>query len=96
MNVAISEDVTKQIFNSGYSYTRITRFSIGMVVVITLLVTKMMHSMLHFFFFFFFFVGWGGGGGSIVFNPAILNKRQNFLKVVVHVIMIDQCNQTAR
>ena len=37
--------------------------------------------------------------GSIVYNRAIeynRNKRQNFLKVVVNEIIIDQCNQTAR
>ena len=34
--------------------------------------------------------------GSIVYNRAIVYKRHNFLKVVVHVIIIDQCNQTAR
>ena len=34
--------------------------------------------------------------GSIVYNRAIQYKRQDFLKVVVHVIIIDQCNQTAR
>ena len=34
--------------------------------------------------------------GSIVYNRAIVYKHQNFLKVVVHVIIIDQCNQTAR
>ena len=34
--------------------------------------------------------------GSIVYNRFIIYKRQNFLKVVVHVIIIDQCNQTAR
>ena len=34
--------------------------------------------------------------GSIVHNRAIVYKHQNFLKVVVHVIIIDQCNQTAR
>ena len=26
----------------------------------------------------------------------IVYKRQNFLKIIVHVIIIDQCNQTAR
>ena len=31
--------------------------------------------------------------GPIVYNRAIVHKRQNFLKVVVHVIIIDQCNQ---
>ena len=30
-----------------------------------------------------------------VSNQAIAYKCQNFLKVVVHVIIIDQCNQTA-
>ena len=30
--------------------------------------------------------------GSIVYNRAIVYKRYNFLKVVVHVIIIDQCN----
>ena len=34
--------------------------------------------------------------GSIVHNRAIVYKRQHVLKVVVHVIIIDQCNQTAR
>ena len=33
---------------------------------------------------------------SIVYNGAIVHKRQNFLKEVVHVIIIDQCNQTVR
>ena len=33
--------------------------------------------------------------GSIVDNRAIEYKRQNVLKVVVHVIFIDQCNQSA-
>ena len=33
---------------------------------------------------------------SIVYSKAIEYRRQNFLKVVVHVIIIDQCNQTAR
>ena len=35
---------------------------------------------------------------SILYNWVIVYKRQNFLKihVVVHVIIIDQCNQTAR
>ena len=32
----------------------------------------------------------------VVYNKAIVYKRQNVLKVVVHVIIIDQCNQTAR
>ena len=32
----------------------------------------------------------------IVYNRAIVNKQQIFLKVEVHVIFIDQCNQTAR
>ena len=32
---------------------------------------------------------------SVVYNRAIVYKRQNFLKVVVHVITIEQCNQTA-
>ena len=30
--------------------------------------------------------------GPIVYNRAIVNKRQSFLKVVVLVIIIDQCN----
>ena len=34
--------------------------------------------------------------GSIVDNQAIEYKCQNFHKVAVHVIIIDQCNQTAR
>ena len=36
--------------------------------------------------------------GSIVYNRAIVYKRQNFLTVFVHVIIIDQieCNQTGR
>ena len=34
--------------------------------------------------------------GSILYNRAIIYKRQNFLKIVIHVIIIDQCNQTAR
>ena len=33
---------------------------------------------------------------SSVYNRALVYKRQNFLKIVVHVIMADQCNQTAR
>ena len=33
--------------------------------------------------------------GSIVYNRAIVYKRQKFLKLVVHVIIIEQCNQTA-
>ena len=32
---------------------------------------------------------------SIVYNRAIVYKRQSFLKVVVHAIITDQCNQTA-
>ena len=34
--------------------------------------------------------------GSIVYNRAIVYKRQIFLKIVVHVIIIEECNQTAR
>ena len=34
--------------------------------------------------------------GSIVYNRAMVYKRQTFLKVVVHMIIIDQRNQTAR
>ena len=34
--------------------------------------------------------------GSIVYNRAIGYKGRNFLKVVVHVIIIDQYNQSAR
>ena len=34
--------------------------------------------------------------GSIVYNSAIVYNRQNFLKVAVHMIIIDQYNQTAR
>ena len=34
--------------------------------------------------------------GLIAYNRAIVYKPQNFLKVVVHVIIIDQSNQTAR
>ena len=34
--------------------------------------------------------------GSIIYNRAILYKRQKFLKLVADVIIIDQCNQTAR
>ena len=30
--------------------------------------------------------------GSIVYNRAIVYKRQNFLQIVVHVIITDQCN----
>ena len=30
---------------------------------------------------------------SIVYNRTIVYERQNFLKIVVHVIIIDQCNQ---
>ena len=36
------------------------------------------------------FIGW------IVYKRAIVYNLQKFLKVVVHVIIIDQCNQTAR
>ena len=32
----------------------------------------------------------------IVYNRAIVYKRQNFVKVVVHVIIIGQCNHIAR
>ena len=34
--------------------------------------------------------------GSIVYSQAIVHKHQNFLKVVVHliIIIIDQCNPT--
>ena len=31
---------------------------------------------------------------SIVYNRAIVYKRKNFLKVVVHVMTTDRCNQT--
>ena len=35
--------------------------------------------------------------GSVVYNRVVIvHKRQNFLWVVVHVIVIDQCNQTVR
>ena len=34
--------------------------------------------------------------GSIAYNRATVYNHQNFLKVVVHVIIIDQSNQTAR
>ena len=34
--------------------------------------------------------------GSIGYTRSIVYKRQNFLKVVVHVIIIDQCIQTTR
>ena len=34
--------------------------------------------------------------GSIVCNSAIIYKRQNFFQVVLHVIIIEQCNQTVR
>ena len=33
--------------------------------------------------------------GSVVYNRAIVYKRQIFLKVLVDVIIIEQCNQTA-
>ena len=33
--------------------------------------------------------------GSIVYSQAIVYQRQNFLKAVLYVIIIDQCNQTA-
>ena len=33
---------------------------------------------------------------DFVYNRAIVYKRHNFLQVIVHVIIIDQCNQTAR
>ena len=33
--------------------------------------------------------------GSIVYHGAIIYKCQNFLKVIVHMITVDQCNQTA-
>ena len=42
------------------------------------------------FFFVVFFIG------LIVNNRAIVYKHQHFLKVVVHVIIIDQRNQTGR
>ena len=32
---------------------------------------------------------------SIIYNRAIVYKRHIFLKVVVHVFIVDQCNQTA-
>ena len=32
--------------------------------------------------------------GSIIYNWTIVYKRQSFLKVVIQVIIIDQCNQT--
>ena len=35
-------------------------------------------------------------GRLFTISRAIEYKRQNFLKVVVHVVIIDQCNQTAR
>ena len=34
--------------------------------------------------------------GSTVYNQAIVYKRQNFHKVVVHAIVIDQRKQTDR
>ena len=34
--------------------------------------------------------------GSIVYNRAIVYKRQNFFMVIVIKIITDQCNQTAR
>ena len=34
--------------------------------------------------------------GPIVYNPTIVYLHNNFLKVVVHVIIIDQLNQAAR
>ena len=42
---------------------------------------------------------WGSAGtgfvfGSVVYNQAIVYKCQTFLKVVVHMIIIDLCNQT--
>ena len=33
--------------------------------------------------------------GSVVYNQAIVYKCQNFLKVAVHLIIVDQSNQTA-
>ena len=33
--------------------------------------------------------------GSIVYNLAMVDISQNFLQVVVHVIITDQCNQSA-
>ena len=33
-------------------------------------------------------------GVDFVYNLAIVYKRQNFLKVVVHMMTTDQCNQT--
>ena len=33
---------------------------------------------------------------SMVYNRAIVYESKIFLKVVVHMIIIDQCNQTAR
>ena len=32
--------------------------------------------------------------GSIVYNQTIVYTRQNFLQEIVHVNIIDQCNQT--
>ena len=34
--------------------------------------------------------------GSIVYNRVIVYMTPNFFKVVVHVIIFDQCNQTVR
>ena len=34
--------------------------------------------------------------GSIVYNRAIVYKRQNFIKVVVYVIIIDQWSSATR
>ena len=34
--------------------------------------------------------------GSIIYNLSIVYIRQNFLEIVVHVILIDQLNQIAR
>ena len=34
--------------------------------------------------------------GSIVYNRFIVYKRKKFFKAVFHVIIVDQCNQTAR
>ena len=34
--------------------------------------------------------------GSIIYNQGMVYKRQNFFKAVVHVNIVDQCNQNLR
>ena len=39
---------------------------------------------------------WGADFESLIYSRTTVNKRQNSLKVVVHVIIIDQYYQTTR